>query len=605
MAAQQVTKNHASGKYYERFNVAQRIEHFVLILTFSTLAITGLPQKFVGNALAEGVIALMGGIEAVRIIHRIAAIGLAIQSLYHVLLLGYKVWVRRTEMTMLPGLKDVTDAIDVVRYNLGLTKEHPKMPRYNFGEKVEYWAMVWGTVIMAITGFMLWNPIAAARFLPGQAIPAAKAAHGAEALLAVLAILIWHFYNVHLKMFNKSMFNGKMTHHQMVEEHGAELDRRVAGLARPAPNPEGVRHRERIYVPVAVVLGLALAGGLFWFATFEETAIATLPPQATQVPVFSPLAPTPEPTSASQLTAALIPHPVEGQEQCDTCHGINGMSPFPTDHVGRPNESCTICHLPGPTPEPGAAAEGGATAGGPGAIPANHDLTSDTYKDCATCHGTDKMKPYPANHEAFPQDNCTACHKPAEEAGGATEAEAGEAEETAGGPGAIPANHDLTSDTYKDCATCHGTDKMKPYPANHEAFPQDNCTACHQPSAGATAAPAAASGPAGVPHSVTLEAFADCANCHGVAGAPHPYPDNHASYTAETCTGCHPAPEDDAAITVGAPNQVPHSMTQEIYTDCKICHAPDVEFGVRAPDFHAGYDYTATSCTACHAASEE
>ena len=536
MAAPQVTKNHASPKYYERFSIAQRIEHFVLLLTFSTLAITGLPQKFVGSGLAEGMIALMGGIETVRIIHRIAAIGIAIQSVYHVLLLGYKVWVHRTEMTMLPGLKDVTDAIDVIRYNLGLTKEHPKMPRYNFGEKVEYWAMVWGTVIMAITGFMLWNPIAAARFLPGQAIPAAKAAHGAEAILAVLAILIWHFYNVHLKMLNKSMFNGKMTHHQMVEEHGAELDKRVAGLARPAPNPEGVRHRERIYVPIAVVLGLALAGGLFWFATFEETAIATLPPQATQVPVFSPLAPTPEPTSAPQVTASLIPHPVEGQEQCETCHGTNGMSPFPADHVGRPNESCTICHLPGPTPEPGAATEGGVTGGGPGAIPANHDLASDTYKNCATCHGLDKMKPYPANHEAFPQDNCTACH---------------------------------------------------------------------QPSEGAAAAPAASGAPAGVPHSVTLEAFADCANCHGVAGAPHPYPDNHASYTAETCTGCHPAPADDAAITVGAPNPVPHSMTKEIYTDCKTCHAPDVELGVRAPAFHAGYDYTAASCAACHTASEE
>jgi len=482
MTTQQVTKNHASPKYYERFSIAQRIEHFVLLLTFSTLAITGLPQKFVGSGLAEGMIALMGGIETVRIIHRIAAIGISIQSVYHVLLLGHKVWVRRTEMTMLPGLKDVTDAIDVIRYNLGLTKEHPKMPRYNFGEKVEYWAMVWGTVIMAITGFMLWNPIAAARFLPGQAIPAAKAAHGAEAILAVLAIIIWHFYNVHLKTLNKSMFNGKMTHHQMVEEHGAELERRVAGLARPAPSPDGVRHRERIYVPIAVVLGLALAGGLFWFATFEETAIATLPPQATQVPVFSPLAPTPEPTSAPQVTASLIPHPVEGQEQCETCHGTNGMSPFPADHVGRPNESCTICHLPGPTPEPGAATEGGVTGGGPGAIPANHDLASDTYKNCATCHGLDKMKPYPANHEAFPQDNCTACHQPAEEAaGGSTEAEAGEAEETGGGPSAMPANHDLTSDTYKDCVTCHGTGQIKPYPANHEAFPQDNCTACHKP----------------------------------------------------------------------------------------------------------------------------
>ena len=101
----------------------------------------------------------LGGIESVRIIHRIAAVTIVLMSIYHVIVLGYKIWVRRVEMTMLPGLKDVTDALDVLRYNLGLSKEHPRMPRYNFGEKVEYWAMVWGTVIMAITGFMLWNPI--------------------------------------------------------------------------------------------------------------------------------------------------------------------------------------------------------------------------------------------------------------------------------------------------------------------------------------------------------------------------------------------------------------------------------------------------------------
>ena len=97
---------------------------------------------------------------------------------------------------------------------------------------------------------MLWNPISRRELLPGQFIPAAKAAHGAEAILAVLAILVWHFYNVHIKTFNKSMFTGKMTRHQMEEEHGEELERLAAGEARPAASPEGMRRRERIFVPV-------------------------------------------------------------------------------------------------------------------------------------------------------------------------------------------------------------------------------------------------------------------------------------------------------------------------------------------------------------------
>ncbi|MCS7039976.1 MAG: hypothetical protein NZP34_10260, partial [Caldilineales bacterium] len=75
---------------------------------------------------------------------------------------------------------------------------------------MEYWAVIWGTAVMIITGFMLWNPITTTKFLPGSWIPAAKAAHGGEALLAFLAIIVWHVYNVHIKTFNRSMFTGKL-----------------------------------------------------------------------------------------------------------------------------------------------------------------------------------------------------------------------------------------------------------------------------------------------------------------------------------------------------------------------------------------------------------
>ncbi len=73
------------------------------------------------------------------------------------------------------------------------------MDRYTWEEKVEYWSLLWGTIVMIVTGFMLWNPIATARFLPGEFIPAAQVVHGGEALLAILAVLVWHFYSVHLR----------------------------------------------------------------------------------------------------------------------------------------------------------------------------------------------------------------------------------------------------------------------------------------------------------------------------------------------------------------------------------------------------------------------
>ena len=163
------------------------------------------------------------------------------------------------------------------------------MGRYTFGEKVEYWAVIWGTVIMAITGFMLWNPIATTSFLPGEFIPAAKAAHGGEALLAVLSILTWHFYNVHLKHFNKSMFTGEISRHEMVEEHPQELAQIEAGRTSLAPDAAAQRRRMRVFVPFAVALSLALLLGLYLFVAYEQTAIPTIPTE--NIEAFVPAAP--------------------------------------------------------------------------------------------------------------------------------------------------------------------------------------------------------------------------------------------------------------------------------------------------------------------------
>ncbi len=209
---------------YVRFSLAQRIEHIVLILSFSTLAVTGLVQKFADSSISVAIITFLGGIETTRLIHRAASVVFVVESIYHLAVIGYKLYVQRKQASMLPGLKDLQDAAFQFLYNLGLRRERPKMGRYNFTEKAEYWAMVWGLVLMAVTGFMMWNPIATANILPGQVIPAAKVAHGAEAVLAVLAIFLWHFYHVHIKVFNKSMFTGKLSRHEMEEEHGEELE---------------------------------------------------------------------------------------------------------------------------------------------------------------------------------------------------------------------------------------------------------------------------------------------------------------------------------------------------------------------------------------------
>lgn len=393
-----------------RFSVPQRIEHAVLAVSFTVLGFTGLAQKYAAGSFSKAIIDSLGGIQSTRIIHRWAAAVFCALAVYHVIVLVYKLVVRRVEMTMVPQPKDFADAWQALRFNLFLTDRHPQMPRYNFTEKVEYWALVWGGVIMAVTGFMLWNPLITTSFLPGQVIPAAKAAHGAEAVLAVLAIIVWHFYNVHIKFFNKSMFTGRMSLRQMEEEHAGELVRLAAGEARPSPSPRDIRRRTVLFIPLAFGIAASGLGTIYWAASAETTAVSTLP--SSPHPGVSAPEPPLSAISARSTTvsAPLIPHPIEGQRECGQCHGANGMKPAPADHEGRPVESCLICHKPSPQAKTSKAAPEGEAGGQARPIP--HSIEAALYKDCAQCHGIGKIRAFPENHTGFAAETCTACHQP-------------------------------------------------------------------------------------------------------------------------------------------------------------------------------------------------
>ena len=196
-------------------------------------------------------------------------------------------------MRMLPDLKDGLDLRDTVAYNLGFIDEPPKMRKFNFGEKFEYWAVVWGTAVMIVTGFILWNPISATRIIPGNWIPVMMEAHGWEAVLAAVSIVIWHLYNVLVKHRNLSMFTGVLSHKIMEEEHAYELERLEAGGApwKVIP-PDVLARRRRVFLAVAGVVAVLAIALVFWMFTFEETVITTLPAATREV--FVPLVtPTP------------------------------------------------------------------------------------------------------------------------------------------------------------------------------------------------------------------------------------------------------------------------------------------------------------------------
>jgi hypothetical protein len=183
------------------------------------------------------------------------------------------------------------------------------MGRYTFEEKMEYWAFVWGVIVMGTTGFIMWNPITTVHFLPGEVIPAAKTAHGWEAVLAILAIIIWHMYGVHLKRFNKSMFTGKMSEEEMLHEHPLELADLKAGLAERTADPATIRKRQRIYIPIAAILGLIMLGSVYGFVNLETTALTTVQRQAPTIAVFVPWTATPAPTLTATLPPSETPLP--------------------------------------------------------------------------------------------------------------------------------------------------------------------------------------------------------------------------------------------------------------------------------------------------------
>jgi cytochrome b subunit of formate dehydrogenase len=284
----------SENRRYLRFPLSHRIEHWVLFASFTTLALTGLVQKFATVGISQAIIGLLGGVETVRIIHRTAAALMMVEAVYHLGTLMYRLFVLRASPSILPGKSDFVAFWHELLHILGFRKRKAQQGRYTFAEKAEYWFLIWGTLVMGITGFILWNPIATSKLLPGQVIPAAKAAHGGEALLAVLAIAVWHLYHVHIRSFNKSMFTGYLSEEEMLEEHPLELADLKAGIGQAPIDSKTLRRRNLIFFPVYGVLSIAMLYGIYLFATFEETAIATVPP-AEQVEVFVPLTPTPPP----------------------------------------------------------------------------------------------------------------------------------------------------------------------------------------------------------------------------------------------------------------------------------------------------------------------
>ncbi len=214
-----------SSRYYSRLTIPQRLQHILLALSFTILVLTGMPLRFSDVSWTGYINILFGGFEGARIAHRVGAAVLIFTSIWHLIYLLLR-WKKAgysfSSWSMWPTKKDIKDLVDTFRLNA----KPPQFDRFSFREKFDYFAVFWGLPIMILSGLVLAFPFSIGSHLPPAAFAAAMIAHSDEALLAMLAIVVWHFYNVHLDPddfpANNSWLTGRLSESEMEREHPIE-----------------------------------------------------------------------------------------------------------------------------------------------------------------------------------------------------------------------------------------------------------------------------------------------------------------------------------------------------------------------------------------------
>jgi len=190
------TVRDGNGEEVVRMGFHFRVAHGLVILSFPTLVITGFALTYPEAWWATPLLALENGFNFRGTVHRLSAVVLLLAFAYHVIHLAMVPRDRVLLKQMWPRLKDGADLLGMIRYNLGRVPNRPTFSMFNYAEKAEYWAFIWGTAVMAITGFVLWFNNFSLSHLPKWVSDASTTIHFYEAILATASILIWHFYMV-------------------------------------------------------------------------------------------------------------------------------------------------------------------------------------------------------------------------------------------------------------------------------------------------------------------------------------------------------------------------------------------------------------------------
>ena len=218
-------------KKYLIMTLNERAQHINLAINFTILVITGFALSYSTAFWVSPITDLPLGMTFRGFLHRLCGVATVTLGGYHLLYLAFTARGRGIAKDMIPGLQDAKDLLETLKNNFFINRpaKELKMPRFNFREKLEYLGLIWGTIVMTVTGFILWFKTEWLQFFPMWSWDVARAIHFYEAILATLTIIVWHFYSV---VFNPDVYpmswawiTGDLTEHEMKEEHGMELEK--------------------------------------------------------------------------------------------------------------------------------------------------------------------------------------------------------------------------------------------------------------------------------------------------------------------------------------------------------------------------------------------